>query len=90
MTDAAFFERVVNEVMKRLREMNGTGGAAEQRTCFTNSLTIDERVVTLASVQGRLENVESLVVGNNAIVTPSVRDELRDRDITLVRSASQS
>ncbi|MEZ6069336.1 MAG: hypothetical protein R3C10_03485 [Pirellulales bacterium] len=52
----------------------------------SNCLTIDARVVSLVDVNGRLAGVEQLTVRPSAIVTPAVRDELRDRDIRLVRA----
>jgi hypothetical protein len=44
-------------------------------------------VVTLAEVEGRLGALRRLVVPNGAIVTPAVRDELRRRNVALVRSS---
>lgn len=43
------------------------------------------RVVTLAELDGRLANgVRRVVVSQRAVVTPSVRDELRRRNVELV------
>jgi hypothetical protein len=47
-------------------------------------LIVTQRVVSLASLNGRLGGIRQLVVPSRAIVTPSVRDELRRRQITLV------
>ena len=41
-------------------------------------------VVTMSELEGRLQGVRRLVVPPQAVVTPSVRDELRRKAITLV------
>jgi len=50
-----------------------------------DGLFVDSRVVTLESIAGRLNGAKQLVVAPGSLVTPSVRDELRRRGITLVR-----
>jgi hypothetical protein len=47
-------------------------------------LIVTQRVVSLAGLNGRLNGIRQLVVPPRAIVTPSVRDELRRRQIALV------
>jgi ribose 5-phosphate isomerase RpiB len=47
-------------------------------------LIVTQRVVSLAALNGGLNGIRQLVVPPRAIVTPSVRDELRRRQITLV------
>jgi len=47
-------------------------------------LSVASQVVTMAELQGRLEGIRRLVVPPRAVVTPSVRDELHRRKITLV------
>lgn len=54
-----------------------------QRAAEPGSLTISDRVVTLASVKERLGGVKHLLVPAGAVLTPSVRDELRKRKIQL-------
>lgn len=51
-------------------------------------LAVSARVVSLAAVEDRMEGVRRLVVPPGAVVTPSVRDELRRRNIALVRDRS--
>ena len=92
MRDAQVIERIVREVIRRLREME-TGNHRQSPVAATSSreaenvctLTIEKHVVTLATLEGRLDGVERLLVPNNAVVTPSVHDELRDRNIALDR-----
>jgi hypothetical protein len=54
----------------------GAAGAGE--------LAISSRVVSLAGVEDRLKGIRRLVVPPGAVVTPSVRDELRRKNIALV------
>ena len=61
-----------------------TDGEPSGRSASQETLTVSERVVSLAGLNGRLEGVRQLVVPPRAIVTPSVRDELRRRRIALV------
>jgi ribose 5-phosphate isomerase RpiB len=51
---------------------------------------VDARVVTMADVVGRLQAVRRLVVAQQAIVTPAVQDELRRRNVVLVRVAKET
>lgn len=88
-------ERIVSEVVRRLRQAGvdvqskddgpsvSTAEAAGGTTC-----TLSEHVISMDSIQGRLENVQQLVVGARAVVTPAVVDTLRERKITLQRAAS--
>lgn len=51
-------------------------------------VVVDSLVVTMDFVAGRLEAARRLVVPPRAVVTPAVRDELRRRNVTLVRAAA--
>lgn len=54
------------------------------------ALRLPERLITLATLEGRLRGVRRVVVGRSAVVTPSVRDVLRRQDIELAREDLQS
>ena len=75
-------EWIVVEVLRRL----GVAGADRTSSPVNTSdeLTIAERVVTLRSIEGRLTGVKRLVVPQRAVVTPTVKDELKQRQIELV------
>ena len=89
MTDTQLIEQVVQEVVRRLREMSTPETTLHGNNVGScQSLKIDERVIALAALEGRLDGVKQLIVQPKAIVTPAVRDELRDRDIKLVRSVA--
>jgi hypothetical protein len=49
------------------------------------TLKVSDRVITLSSIDGQLEGIQRLLVLPKAIVTPSVRDELKSNNIRLVR-----
>lgn len=72
-------ERIVREVIRRLM----SAGVRIEKTDST--LKLESRLVTLATIEGQLEGIQQLVVLQKAVVTPSVRDELRDKKIELVR-----
>jgi len=74
-------ERIVVEVIRRL------GLLGSSKPLAANELTLAERVVTMRSIEGRLNGVARLVVASRAVVTPAVRDELNERQIELVRKA---
>ena len=76
-------ETIVAEVMRRL-VAQGVRVTAAEATAQTD-LEMDARVISLATLSGRLEGIRRLVVKTDAIVTPSVRDELNQHDIELVR-----
>lgn len=80
--DPEFIERIVQEVIRRLLKQGLVGGAAAGGE---TELAVSDKVVTLATLDGRLAGVKRLVVGGRSIVTPAVKDELKDRSIELVR-----
>jgi len=74
-------ERIVLEVVRRL------GLLGSPKLTAGIELTLVERVVTMRSIEGKLDGVGRLVVAARAVVTPAVRDELKQRNIELVRKA---
>ena len=87
----ADIERIVREVMAQLKHVAAPAPPAAVETPLAASpkhdgeLRVDCRVVTLESIAGRLNGAKQLVVAPGALVTPSVRDELRRRGIDLVQ-----
>jgi hypothetical protein len=62
-----------------------TSGPVKARSFSPGELAIASRVVTLAELDGKLGNgVRRVLVPLRAIVTPSVRDELRRKNVELV------
>jgi len=79
--DGIDIDRIVREIVNRLRD--------EIAVLPTAEFVLDARVVTMEEVRGKLEGVQQLKLRSHAIVTPSVRDELSDRNITLVRAPAE-
>ncbi len=71
-------DRIVREVLAEL----GTAGT----TCAESAdgqLVLSGRVISMSDISGRTEGIRQVVVPPGAVVTPSVRDELRRGNITL-------
>ena len=81
--DPDFIERIVQEVIRRLVKQSVVVGGATAGGEV--ELAVSDNVVTLATLDGRLTGVKRLVVGGRSIVTPAVKDELKDRSIELIR-----
>jgi hypothetical protein len=88
-------ERIVAEVMRRLLASGvkvqpdpGSLSGIAPVTAKTATYTVTEHVVSLAVLEGHLENLQRLVVGARAVVTPAVRDVLRKHDISLERAGA--
>ena len=62
----------------------GQAPAQETPGQTDGELIVLSQVVTMAELEGRLDTVRRLVVPPQAVVTPSVRDELARKNVTLV------
>lgn len=86
-------ERIVVEVIRRLglldQEQRHSKTKANEVDPEHHALSIGDRVVTLRSIEGRLAGVSRVVVPARAVVTPAVRDELKQRQIKLIREAAK-
>ena len=78
-------ERIVVEVMRRLEVIRVAED--ERSSSPAGELSIVDRVVTMRSVEGRLNEVTRIVVKRRAVITPAVRDELKQRKIELVEAS---
>lgn len=91
--DEATIEMIVREVVRRLSRSpdlpRADVRAGSGQDPAPTQLVLDEPVVTTAALRGRLRGVDQLVVAANALVTPLVRDELKDRGIGLIRQCPQ-
>ena len=90
-------EQIIAEVVRRLTAVAGPSpvgvpalaGAGGLKAEFQQGVfSIEDRIVTLNSVDGRLDGLRRLIVQRKAIVTPALRDELSKRGIELDRSGS--
>jgi hypothetical protein len=80
-------EKLVREVLAEMgiapaREQPKTAAAAAPQP--DGELVVLSAVVTMSELEGRLQGIRRLVVPPQAVVTPSVRDELHRKSITLV------
>jgi len=93
MTMAAHeIESIVRAVVARLRE--GQGGrvepacgpksiGAESSEPAGSTLRLADRLVTVATITGRLDGIRQLELPHGAVVTPAARYQLRQRNIPL-------
>ena len=92
-------EWIVREVVRRLQETvssgslpsvgrAGEGGQRDQITPHQNAdLTLPDRIITLAQIDGQLGGVARLHVAHRTVVTPAARDLLKEQGVALVRAA---
>ena len=89
-------ERIVREVMAQLGAASQSVAAPAPAAASLaippavrdGDVFVDARVVTLESIAGRLQGAKQLMVPARALVTPSVRDELRRKGVALVRGSA--
>lgn len=81
---SAELDRIVREVVRRLQQSNLAGATATASDPAL--LVVKDRVITAAVLQGRLQGVGRLQVRPDAIVTPLVRDLLKDQSVELLRA----
>jgi hypothetical protein len=90
-------EWIVAEVVRRLTAAGVARAPTRERwSCEANHGTVSEdlaiadKVVTLRSIEGRLVGVKRLVVQPRVVITPAVKDELKQRNIELVFLADKN
>lgn len=85
--DPAIVETIVREVMDRLKGSAIVPTTAVDQGSQPDSsaeLELADRVVTLESIRNKLDGVSRIVVAENSIVTPAVKDELNARRVQLL------
>lgn len=103
---AAQIEDIVRVVLQRLQSDAATPqivpalpsqkmdlqGEAKQdfQSAVPGELRLTDRVITLDTLKGRWSGTQSVVIHPKAVVTPATLDELRTRNIRLVRQLPQS
>ncbi len=83
-------DAVVREVLRRLHSNRPVtsvakvpSAGADPRPVESHSLRLSQPVVTLADIGDRLHSAQWLIVPSGAVVTPAVRDVLREKNIAL-------
>ncbi|RCS54659.1 hypothetical protein DTL42_05895 [Bremerella cremea] len=81
-------ERLVRLVVERLvQEGANVGKATAQPALPAGELRLDSKLITISSLKGKLNEATTvLCVPTKAVVTPAVKDELKDRGIRLRRA----
>jgi len=85
--EAVYIDRIVREVLRRM-ELAVPDDAARRATGHANvntsgELKLDCRVISLAALEGRLAGVRRVIVAPGAVITPAVKDLLREQQIGL-------
>jgi hypothetical protein len=83
-------ERVVREVLAELKSAPATASrepapSAGAPKHANGDLVLSTRLVTMEQIDDRLGGIRRVVVAPQAVVTPAVRDALRQRNIVLSR-----
>jgi len=87
-------EQVVREVLTRLAAEQSKRGATEKTAAGVGTsasggeLSLAARLITIAELDGRLHGVQRLRLIKGAVITPAVRDLLRQRDISVDYAAA--
>lgn len=90
---AADIDRIVAEVVRRLRAIMATSSTPAVSSAVTapretiSSLNLTDKVITLQTLRGKLDGITTVIVSERAIVTPAVKDELRERKIRWERAS---
>ena len=78
MNTSEEIDRIVKEVIRRLR-------LTTKATFDDKTLRVTEKLISLSTIEGRLSGISQFVVPQKAVITPSVHDELRSRQIEIIR-----
>lgn len=74
-----FIERIVREVIRRLRAHQQSEQKAEATVVLT------QRLITAASIEIIPTGTRKITIAARAVLTPLARDEARDRGMVIVR-----
>jgi hypothetical protein len=86
--DPELVEYVVREVIRRLTVVGQPVAHAAPIPATDSAqrdLALTERLVTVGTLQGRLQGVAEVSIGRRSVITPAARDELANRKIALKR-----
>ncbi|GAA4439256.1 hypothetical protein [Bremerella cremea] len=79
-------DRIVRLVVQRLLAERSTSSASPVQSQPSSELRLDMKLVTTESLKGKLnESITALCVPAKAVVTPAVKDELKQRGVQLRR-----
>ena len=78
-------EQVAAIVVEVIRRLGLIDTNPKRQRGITSDLTLTEKVITTRTIENRLAGVSRLLVQRRAVITPAVKDELKTRQIELVR-----
>jgi hypothetical protein len=83
-----FIERIVREVIRRLRaeEARGVVAAMNQEPKVDKTHLLTERLITASLINALPAGTSEVTIEAKAILTPLAKDEARDRGVRIVRS----
>lgn len=87
--DLQWIERVVREVVRRLTASNSQATTnrdakgSPTQIAEAGEWKLNQRVISLESITGKLEDINVLRLPAKAVVTPAARDELRSRNVAI-------
>ncbi len=88
-TQAQLIEDVVQSVLQELRRASGSPGSCDATPpAVAAGLTIDDAVVTEATLASRLGSTSEVVFAARTVLTPTARDYLRSNNVSWTRSGS--
>jgi Arc/MetJ family transcription regulator len=89
-TQAQLIEDVVQSVLRELRgcSQGPTAAATSSIPTKPSGLTIDDAVVTEATLAGRLSGLREVVFSARTVLTPTAKDYLRSNQISWTRSGT--
>lgn len=89
---AQWFDAIVRQVVERLKDLGGkpepamaSGGDEASAVTSADEIHLGDDVITMESLRGLKIADKKIVVSATAVVTPAVKDELRERNATLDR-----
>ena len=89
---AQWFDAIVCQVVERLKDLGGkpepamaSGGNEASAVTSADEIHLGDAVITMESLRGLKIADKKIVVSAKAVVTPAVKDELRERNATLDR-----
>lgn len=89
-TDANQIELLVREILARIAQQTKTVSEASTTTpaeVKSGELELMSNVISVQSLEGKLREITTVRVRQQAVVTPAARDLLRNAKVTLVRGA---
>ena len=84
-------DAIVHAVLERLGRTTGApSGNSDVPSGGHGELTITDSVVSEGTLKGKLDNVQKVIISARAVITPSARDLLKEKNISLTRALKRA